>query len=65
MTKNENAGELSAKITYITGKKVLNLKGNKTISQIIDADEIQEAVENRLRYGEHCIQILNPILEAA
>ena len=65
MTKNESAGDLSAKITYIAGKEVLNLKGNKTISQIIDADEIQEAVENRMRYGEHCIQISNPILEAA
>lgn len=65
MRKNESAGELSAKIVYITGKEVLNLKGNKTISQIIDADEIQEAVENRVRYGEHCILISNPILEAA
>jgi len=65
MRKNDYAGDLSAKITYITGKEVLNLKGNKTISQIIDADEIQNAVENRLRYGEHCIQISNPILEVA
>lgn len=65
MTKNECAGELSTKITYITGKEVLNLKGNKTISQIIDTDALQEAAENRLRYGEHCIQVGNPILEAA
>lgn len=65
MTKNESAGELSAKIVYITGRRVLHLKENKTISQIIDADTLQEAAENRLRYGEHCIQITNPILEAA
>lgn len=65
MTKNENAGDLSAKIVYITGKEVLYLKENKTTSQIIDADAIQAAAENRLRYGEHCIQIITPILEAA